>query len=111
VVQAVTVDHQTGQLVAYSLGNFVFDQTQEPTNQGLALRLFVDDDGLRAAQLLPLSSGPQPRLMTLAEAEPLLARIEPEPPRVAFACDPAGCAPGGRGGRGRRNGLVLVWSD
>ncbi|MBK8902588.1 MAG: CapA family protein [Anaerolineaceae bacterium] len=95
VAQAVTVDRQSGQLVAYSLGNFVFDQTQEPTNQGLALRLFVDADGLRAAQLLPVWAGPQPRLMTLAEAEPLLARTAPEPPRVAFACDGAGCAPAG----------------
>ena len=95
VVQAVTVDYQSGQLVAYSLGNFVFDQTQEPTNQGLALRLVVDGDGLRAAQLLPIWAGPQPRLMTLAEAEPLLARIEPEPPQVAFACDESGCASAG----------------
>lgn len=95
VVQAVTVDRQSGQMVAYSLGNFVFDQAQEPTNQGLALRLLVDGDGLRAAQLLPLWSGPQPRLMTLAEAESLLARIAPEPPRAAFACDTAGCAPVG----------------
>ena len=95
VAQAITVDRQSGQLVAYSLGNFVFDQTQEPTNQGLALRLFVDGDGLRAAQLLPVWSGPQPRLMTLTEAEPLLARIEPEPPHLAFACDTTGCASAG----------------
>ncbi|MCA9953347.1 MAG: CapA family protein, partial [Anaerolineales bacterium] len=95
VVQAVTVDRQSGQLAAYSLGNFVFDQTQEPTNQGLALRLFVDGDGLRAAQLLPIWSGPQPRLMTLAEADPLLARIVPEPPHVAFACDVTSCGSAG----------------
>ncbi|MEZ4590652.1 MAG: CapA family protein [Chloroflexota bacterium] len=95
VAQPVTVDRQSGQLVAYSLGNFVFDQLQEPTDQGLALRLFVDGDGLRAAQLLLIWAGPQPRLMTLAEAEPLLSRIQPEPPAVAFACDATGCAPAG----------------
>jgi poly-gamma-glutamate synthesis protein (capsule biosynthesis protein) len=91
VAQALAVDDQTGQLIAYSLGNFVFDQTQEPTNQGLALRIFVDGDGLRAVQALPLWAGPRPRLMSLAEAEPLLARIEPAPPRLAFACQPDGC--------------------
>ncbi|MAT98336.1 MAG: hypothetical protein CL608_14420 [Anaerolineaceae bacterium] len=91
VVQPVMVAQQSGQLVAYSLGNFVFDQTEEPTNQGLALRIFVDGDGLRAVQMLPLWSGPRPRLMSLAEAESLLARIEPAPSRLAFACQLDGC--------------------
>ena len=92
VAQPVEVAQQSGKLIAYSLGNFVFDQTQEPTNQGLALRIFVDGAGLRAVQALPLWAGPRPRLMSLAEAEPLLARIAPAPPRLAFACQPDGCA-------------------
>lgn len=91
VAQPVVVNAQSGQLVAYSLGNFLFDQTQEPTNHGLALRIFVDTDGLRAVQALPLWAGPQPRLMTPAEAEPLLARVQPTPPRAAFACQKEGC--------------------
>ncbi|HRQ42528.1 MAG TPA: CapA family protein [Chloroflexota bacterium] len=95
VAQAVMVEQQSGQLVAYSLGNFVFDQTQELTNQGLALRIFVDDTGVRAVQALPLWAGSRPRLMSLAEAEPLLARIAPAPSRLAFACQTDGCAPVG----------------
>lgn len=95
VVQPLEVERQSGQLVAYSLGNFVFDQTEEPTNQGLALRLFVDKTGLRAVQALPLWAGPRPRLMSLTEAEPLLARIAPAPQRLAFACQPDGCVPAG----------------
>lgn len=94
VAQPVVVP-QEGRLVAYSLGNFVFDQSQEHTNQGLALRIFADGDGLRAVQALPLWSGPRPRLMTLAEAEPLLHRIVPGAPRLAFACRTDGCEPVG----------------
>lgn len=79
--------------VAYSLGNFVFDQGQEATNQGLALRIFFDDAGLRAVQALPVWAGPRPRLMTLEEAAPLLARIQPSPPRIGFACESDNCQP------------------
>jgi hypothetical protein len=93
VAQPVVVQAQSGQLIAYSLGNFLFDQTQEPTNHGLALRIFVDADGLRAVQALPLWAGLQPRLMSLDQAEPLLARVQPAPPRLAFACQKEGCTP------------------
>ena len=64
--------------VAYSLGNFVFDQVQGETDQGLALRVFFDALGLRAVQALPVWAGPQPRLMSLEDAAPLLARVAPE---------------------------------
>jgi hypothetical protein len=49
-------------------------------------------DGLRAAQLLPVWAGPRPRLMTLDEAESLLARVQPSR-RLSFTCDPKGCQP------------------
>jgi poly-gamma-glutamate synthesis protein (capsule biosynthesis protein) len=91
VTQSVMGDHQDGRLAAYSLGNFVFDQAQEAANQGLALRIFVDAHGLRAAQALPLWAGLYPRLMTPAEAAPLLARVQPEPPRLAFSCQADTC--------------------
>ena len=91
VAQSVIVNRQAGKLAAYSLGNFVFDQTQE----GLALRLFVDSQGLRAAQVLPIATGLHPRLMTPTEAESLLARVQPAAPRLAFACAQEGCAPVG----------------
>lgn len=89
VVQGVAAGEQT--FVAYSLGNFVFDQAQEETRQGLALRLFVDTQGLRAVQALPLWAGPQPRLMTAAEGAALLRRIAPPPRRVAWVCDGRTC--------------------
>ncbi|MCB9420176.1 MAG: CapA family protein [Ardenticatenaceae bacterium] len=76
---------------AYSLGNFVFDQGQDGTDQGLALRVFFDKQGLRAVQVLPVWAGPHPRLMTPEEAAPLLARIQPPPPRISFACEGDDC--------------------
>jgi poly-gamma-glutamate synthesis protein (capsule biosynthesis protein) len=93
VAQPVIVDHQDGKLTAYSLGNFIFDQAQEATNQGLALRIFVDAGGLRAVQGLPIWAGLRSRLMTLAEAGPLLARVQPDSPRLAFACEADTCLP------------------
>jgi len=81
-----------GQLVLYSLGNFVFDQGFDETDQGLALRVFFDQDGLRAAQLLPVWAGPRPQLMTLDEAESLLARVQSSR-RLSFTCDLKACQP------------------
>jgi poly-gamma-glutamate synthesis protein (capsule biosynthesis protein) len=78
-------------LVAFSLGNFLFDQEGAYTEQGLALRVLFDQEGLRAVQALPLWAGLQPRLMTSQEAAPLLARIAPSAARQTFVCDGVGC--------------------
>lgn len=92
VVQEWAAWPQHNAFVAYSLGNFLFDQQGEHTSQGLALRALFDHHGLAAVQALPVWAGLQPQLMTLSEAEPLLARIAPPAPRLTFACDAAGCA-------------------
>lgn len=92
---AKTSEVSRGRFVAYSLGNFVFDQQQGETRQGLALRAFFDGQGLRAVQALPLWAGPHPRLMTPDEATSLLARVQPHhneqdeltSRRLGFACD------------------------
>ncbi len=96
VVQRMEVSG--GRFVAYSLGNFVFDQQQGETRQGLALRAFFDAQGLRAVQALPVWAGPRPRPMTADEASALLARVQPPgaahpepvegPYRIGFACEP-----------------------
>lgn len=97
VVQDLTGFPETCQVsgcfAAYSLGNFVFDQGQDGTNQGLALRVFFDSQGLRAVQALPIWAGPRPRLMTPEEAAPLLTRIQPPSLRIGFACEGNNCQP------------------
>jgi poly-gamma-glutamate synthesis protein (capsule biosynthesis protein) len=86
-------DSQGKTLVAYSLGNFVFDQFDERTRQGLALRVFIDWEGLRAAQALPVLAGPRPRLVPLQDSASLLARVSPALRRAGYACDGQGCQP------------------
>lgn len=91
VAQPITV---TGnRVVAYSLGNFIFDQAAGDTRYGLALRIFFDGQGLRAVQALPLRAGPQPRLLQHKEADGLLSRVLPRPPRLGFLCDGSACSP------------------
>ncbi len=82
-----------GQFVAFSLGNLVFDQQWAETRQGLALRAFFDEQGLRAVQALPVWAGPHPRLMDPAEAGPLLTRVQPEVRHTGFVCDGHDCQP------------------
>lgn len=77
--------------VAYSLGNFVFDQMQAETRLGLALRIFIDSQGLRAVQALPLHAGPQPRLVAPQPALEGLERLQPQLPSLAYACRPQDC--------------------
>ncbi|TEU17915.1 MAG: CapA family protein [Anaerolineales bacterium] len=94
-----TSEVSRGRFVAYSLGNFVFDQQQGETRQGLALRTFFDEQGLRAVQALPVWAGPHPRLMTPDEATSLLARVQPHRSehdeltsrRLGFTCDSQTC--------------------
>jgi hypothetical protein len=89
VVQETAV--HDGRFVAYSLGNFVFDQGQGETGQGVALRALFDAEGLLGVQTLPVWGGPRPRLMSVEQAGPLLERIRPPLARVGFACSrPAG---------------------
>ncbi len=87
LIQEVKVT-AAGQLIAYSLGNFVFDQGIADTDRGLALRLFFDRNGLRAAQALPVRAGSRPHLLPPAEAEWLR-----QPRRLGFTCDSETCRP------------------
>jgi poly-gamma-glutamate synthesis protein (capsule biosynthesis protein) len=77
-------------LVAYSLGNFIFDQGWGDTRQGLGLRLLLDRNGLRAAQALPVWSTLRPRWMSGADAEDLLKRVLPVE-RTGYSCGLDSC--------------------
>jgi poly-gamma-glutamate synthesis protein (capsule biosynthesis protein) len=87
-------------LVAYSLGNFVFDQGFEHTGQGLALRAFFDEQGLRAVQVLPVSASLRPAWQSPEQAGELLERILPDSPPgdrsrgepTAWRCERRSCS-------------------
>jgi len=76
---------------AYSLGNFVSDQLQSETRLGLALRLWFDQDGLRAVQALPVNAGPRPHLLSPEAALPMLSGLAPQFPTLAVTCSGADC--------------------
>ena len=79
-------------LVAYSLGNFVFDQGFGETGQGLALRAFFDRKGLRAVQALGVRAGTRPALLPADQAERLLQGTTPaQPSTLAFRCGSGSC--------------------
>jgi poly-gamma-glutamate synthesis protein (capsule biosynthesis protein) len=78
-------------LVAYSLGNFVFDQYDEKTDQGLALRALLDKDGLCGVQTLPVWTTPRPRLMSPDEMGKVVEIVRPAAKRIGFACDRKEC--------------------
>jgi poly-gamma-glutamate synthesis protein (capsule biosynthesis protein) len=79
-------------LVAYSLGNFIFDQGWDDTAEGLALRILIDSKSLRGIQVLPLRTSPRPVWMSPCEAEDLLSRILPVN-RLGFTCTDGTCQP------------------
>ena len=91
IVQPATASDRT-RLIAFSLGNFAFDQGWDDTGQGLGLRLLFDAGGLRAAQALPLWTAPRPRWMSPDSASALLARIVPAQ-RLGFECVEETCEP------------------
>lgn len=84
---------ESGAFVAFSLGNFVFDQGQEGTDRGLALRAFFDGQGLRAVQSLPVKAGLRPSLVPPEAPDPTPSPEATGAAPLAFACDPDGCRP------------------
>lgn len=79
-------------VVAFNLGNFLFDQGGEGTDQGLALKAYFDEEGLRAVQVLPVKAATQPRLLKMEEAQSWLSAIMPIPKHIGFACTKEGCS-------------------
>ncbi len=79
------------QFVAYSLGNFAFEQPFTETSQGLALRVFLDSQGVRAVQALPVNSGSRPGLISAEQLPDWLKRVLPSGERIVFSCDGQSC--------------------
>jgi len=97
-----------GKFVAYSLGNFVFDQWQGHTAWGMVLRAFFDDEGLRAVQALPVKAGARPSLMTPREGRLTARRLDSGLSRLVFVCNQTICQrveSAGDNGEHERSGL------
>lgn len=67
-----------GRLIAYSLGNFVFDQSwSRETREGVALELIFWDAELKAAEFLPVAieESHRPRILSPEEGRPVLEQL------------------------------------
>jgi poly-gamma-glutamate synthesis protein (capsule biosynthesis protein) len=76
VVQGTT-SYGSG-FIAYSLGNFVFDlDVVERAREGAILRVLLGDDGVEAAELIPvrIADDVQPRLLADEEGQPVVERV------------------------------------
>jgi len=64
-------------LVAYSLGNFIFDQKRDGTRESVVLNATLGRDGVEAATLVPVAlEGYRPRPAGPAAEAAILARLE-----------------------------------
>jgi len=78
--------------IAYSLGNFVFDQPfSVETLQGLVLRGLIDRTGLKQVQLIPVQIGAgQPRVLPEPEARSVISKaLELGDDPYAYAHEPS----------------------
>ena len=58
-----------GKLIAYSLGNFVFDQRDLENNQSILLRVTFNRERLLRAEIIPIELVTFPRSPKIAEGE------------------------------------------
>lgn len=67
-----------GGFIAYSIGNFVFDiDVTEQAREGAMLRVLLGDDGVEAAELIPVRivDDVQPRFLADEEGHPIVKRV------------------------------------
>ena len=77
--------------IAYSLGNFVFDQADPRAQKGLALWFGFDDQGLVEVKAELVRAGPQPVWLNSADDLVEIERFRPAPQQLAFTCSHDSC--------------------
>ncbi len=85
-----TSDGRMG-FVAYSLGNFLFDQWEARTRRSAALLASFDQQGLVQVEALPLWAGGRPQWMELQDAAKSALQVRPRPQRFIVHCNGSGC--------------------
>jgi poly-gamma-glutamate synthesis protein (capsule biosynthesis protein) len=75
------VEQYRGRWVAYSLGNFVFDQKAKGTNLGLMLKVRVAGTKIAAVEPLRIAIAADSRASLAPPEEPAQARAKPRPRR------------------------------
>jgi len=91
VIEFINDSQKRHAFVAYSLGNFIFDQADERTKFGLALKVLVNSQGISEIQALPLVAGTMPKLVSGNQANRILAKVQPTPRLFIIECEVVGC--------------------
>ena len=73
-------------IIAYSLGNFVSDQYDDRTRNGLVLRLLVDRIGLRAAETLQVETGLRPKWVSSNNPATGEEAVQTIHQKLAYSC-------------------------
>jgi poly-gamma-glutamate capsule biosynthesis protein CapA/YwtB (metallophosphatase superfamily) len=89
LVELIDVAGRTG-VVAYSLGNFLFDQEFNSTRKGLALRILVDGEGLAGVQVLDVEAGLKPGFIEY-RGNKSDSTISGVPEVITYTCDQETC--------------------
>lgn len=76
---------------AYSLGNFVFDQSDSRAQLGLALWLEFDQGGLVEVQARMVHAGNVPSWKETADQKAPIDQFKPAPQQLAFSCSHDQC--------------------
>ena len=85
VVQEIEI--YRGKLIAYSLGNFVFDSQQPKTAETVMLRTQIDEAGLETLEIVPIviSSAGQPTFADDQQGINILTRLTNQSPSLRSA--------------------------
>jgi poly-gamma-glutamate synthesis protein (capsule biosynthesis protein) len=83
------VEEYNGRWIAYSLGNFIFDQKARGTNRGLMLRVRIVEKRIAEVAWIPIAISPESQaLLVPSEAEPAVAaRRKRQRPNAAAGID------------------------
>lgn len=96
IVQGIEVsppsESRNPKITAFSLGNFIFDQSGQGTDSGLALRVVLDSKGIQGVQVLPVKAGMQPRLLSPEAAQKMIADLLDPAKPVVFSCTKQTCS-------------------
>lgn len=76
VIQGIEVYKK--KLIAYSLGDFVFDHYSQKTGEAFILKIYLNQEGTLSAEAIPvyLTSNGQPRIVTGEVAARILGRLK-----------------------------------
>ncbi|MDD2852251.1 MAG: CapA family protein [Desulfuromonadaceae bacterium] len=71
------IEEYNGGLIAYSLGNFIFDMDADPANKSFALVISINSNGIAGSKIVPIEIKDDycPYLMNKSQSDQFIAKI------------------------------------